>query len=34
LDGNNEIKLHYQTYLQKKAQQNDISFIVFWNKLK
>jgi hypothetical protein len=29
LDGNNEIKLHYQTYLQKKAQQNDISFIVF-----
>jgi hypothetical protein len=29
LNGNNQIKLHYQTYLQKKAQQNDISFIVF-----
>jgi hypothetical protein len=29
LNGNNQIKQHYQTYLRKKAQQNDISFIVF-----
>jgi hypothetical protein len=29
LKGNNQIKLHYQTYLRKKAQQNDIRFIVF-----
>ena len=34
LNGNTQIKLHYQTYLQKKAQENDISFIVFWNQLK
>ena len=29
LNGNSQIKLHYRTYLQKKAQLNYIKFIVF-----
>ena len=34
LNGNDQIKLHNQAYLQEKAQENDIRFVVFWNKLK